>query len=86
MAQEFSLEARQIGGRQLEHDSLLWQTLFPALQMRIDGRVPVDKSAHYLTQMRLTSSKELIGAAFTPRQEGDKSGFDSLVEYLIAKQ
>ena len=85
IAQDVSLEARQVGGRLLEHGSLLWQTLFPAQQMRIDGRVPVDKSAQYLTQMRLNASKELIAVAFTP-QGVDNAGFTSLVEYLIAKQ
>ena len=83
--QEVSLVARQVGGRRIDGDSPLWKTLFPADHLRIDGRVPVDKSAQYLTQMRLNSTKELIAAAFSPDSESSNVGFDTLSTHLIAK-
>ncbi|OCH87397.1 hypothetical protein OBBRIDRAFT_759875 [Obba rivulosa] len=85
LAQEVSLVARQGGGRTLGHDSPLWRTLFPSLQLRIDGRVPVDKSAAYLTQTRLNPTKELIAAAFSPAPGTDSSGFKTLMDYLVSK-
>jgi len=77
--------ARQVGGRQLGADSLLWRTLFPSDLLRIDGRVPVDKSAQYLLQMRMTSTKELIAVALSPASTSDESGCKTLSEYLISK-
>ncbi|KAJ7504346.1 hypothetical protein B0H11DRAFT_1905589 [Mycena galericulata] len=62
--------ARQIGGRTLESGSVLWKTLFPSELLRIDGRVPVDKSAHFLLQTRMNSTKELVAI---------------LTDFLIAK-
>lgn len=78
--------ARQVGGRQLEADSLLWRTLFPSDLLRIDGRVPVDKSAQYLLQMRMNSTKELIAVALTPASTSDESGCKTLSEYLVGKR
>lgn len=83
--QEVSLIARQVGGRTLGHDSPLWRTLFPADHLRIDGRVAVDKSAQYLTQMRLNSTKELIAAALSPDLNSSHLGLDALSTHLIAK-
>ena len=85
LAQEVFLVARQSGGRALGHDSRLWQTLFPSAQLRIDGRVPVDKSAAYLTQTRLNPTKELIAVAFSPAPQTDGTGFQTLIDYLISK-
>ncbi|PCH44335.1 hypothetical protein WOLCODRAFT_133175 [Wolfiporia cocos MD-104 SS10] len=87
MAQNVSLNARQMGGRILGGDSPLWQTLFPSKELRIDGRVPVEKSAQYLTQMRLNSSKELIAVAFSPEPGGgiENIGFKTLADHLLAK-
>ncbi|KAI0924713.1 hypothetical protein AcW1_006750 [Taiwanofungus camphoratus] len=86
MAQDVSLNARQTGGRTLG-DPALWQTLFPSKELRIDGRVPVEKSALYLTQMRLASSKELIAVAFSPEPGSgiESIGFKTLIDHLIAK-
>lgn len=84
--QEVSVHAQQMGGRTLGGDSLLWRTLFPTDHLRIDGRVPVDKSAQYLTQMRLNPHKELIAVAFSPESETSASGFEMLSRYLIAKK
>jgi hypothetical protein len=82
--QETPVVAKQAAGRRLEPTSTLWKTLFPAVQLRIDGRVPVDKSSQYLLQMRLNSSKELIAVAFTPNAEDYK--FQALLNYLEAKK
>ncbi|GBE86451.1 Transcription factor bye1 [Sparassis crispa] len=86
MAQEVSVDARQMGGRTLDNP-LLWQTLFPTRELRIDGRVPVEKSAQYLTQMRLNPTKELIAAAFSPVVVPgfESQGFKNLVEHLTTK-
>ena len=84
--QEVSVHARQIGGRTLGGDSLLWQTLFPSDHLRIDGRVATDKSAQYLTQMRLNPTKELIAVAFSPVPDTDASSLDTLSKYLIGKK
>ncbi|OBZ73643.1 Transcription factor bye1 [Grifola frondosa] len=85
MSQEVALSAQQMGGRTLGADSPLWQTLFPSKELRIDGRVPVETSAQYLTQMRLNASKELIAVAFAPNAGVDPTSFQSLVDYLISK-
>lgn len=83
--QEVDVKARQAGGRKLETDSLLWKTLFPADHLRIDGRVPVDKSSQYLTQSRLNVSRELIAVAFSPESQASAASFDLLSKYLIDK-
>ncbi|CAK5283082.1 unnamed protein product [Mycena citricolor] len=83
--QETRVAARQIGGRQIDHDSLLWKTLFPTDLLRIDGRVPTDKSAQFLLQTRMNSSKELVAASFSPVSEDGDSGFQTLMDFLIAK-
>jgi hypothetical protein len=75
-----------MGGRHIEHDSLLWKTLFPSVQLRIDGRVPIDKSAQFLLQMRMNSSKELVAVTFFPPSEEQKGPFKSLIEYLLRKE
>ncbi|KAI0705185.1 transcription factor S-II, central domain-containing protein, partial [Cytidiella melzeri] len=85
LSQEVAVTARQIGGRTLGGDSVLWKTLFPADHLRIDGRVPVDKSAEYLTQMRLNPHKELIAVAFAPEAHGITDSFMTLSKYLISK-
>jgi len=84
--QETPVVARQVGGRQLGADSLLWKTLFPSDLLRIDGRVPVDKSAQYLLQMRMNSTKELIAVALSPASPSDTSGCKTLSEYLVGKK
>ena len=83
--QEVAVVARQAGGRTLGVDSPLWKTLFPMQGLRIDGRVPVEKSAQYLTQVRLNPSKELIAAAFSPAPGGNPGGFDALKTHLMSK-
>ncbi|EIN06001.1 hypothetical protein PUNSTDRAFT_145392 [Punctularia strigosozonata HHB-11173 SS5] len=80
--QETPVIARQMGGRQLGHSSPLWQTLFPSDHLRIDGRVPVDKSAAYLLQTRMNPTKEVIAVAFS--SDGGDS-LQTLIDYLIAK-
>ena len=77
--------ARQVGGRTLESLSTAWRVLFPAAHLRIDGRVAVDKSAQYLTQMRLNPNKELIAVAFSPDSESSVIPFDTLSKHLITK-
>jgi hypothetical protein len=78
--------ARQVGGRQLGADSLLWRTLFPSGLLRIDGRVPVDKSAQYLLQMRMNSAKELIAVTLSAASPSDANGYRTLSEYLVGKK
>ncbi|KAL0065796.1 Transcription factor bye1 [Marasmius tenuissimus] len=82
--QETPVTARQMGGRPMEADSLLWKTLFPSDSLRIDGRVPVANSAKFLLQMRMNPSKELIAVVFSPSTDGE-SGFKTLSDFLIAK-
>jgi hypothetical protein len=84
--QETPVVARQVGGRQLGADSLLWRTLFPSALLRIDGRVPVDKSAQYLLQMRMNSAKELIAVALSAASPSDEKGCKTLSEYLVGKR
>ena len=83
--QEVAVVARQTGGRVLPSDSPLWQMLFPTKELRIDGRVPVEKSAQYLTQVRLNPSKELMAAAFSPTPDMPSAGFDALKSHLLGK-
>ena len=82
--QETPVVARQMAGRPLEADSPLWKVLFPSDFLRIDGRVPVDKSAQFLLQIRMNPSKELVAVAFSPASAND-SGFKILTDFLIAK-
>ncbi|KAK0467034.1 uncharacterized protein EV420DRAFT_1506824 [Desarmillaria tabescens] len=82
---ETPIVARQMGGRPIEVGSPLWRTLFPADLLRIDGRVPVDKSAQFLLQVRLNPSKELIGVAFTPAPDATDNGFMVFADFLIGK-
>lgn len=84
--QEVAVIARQTGGRTLGHHSPLWRTLFPSGELRIDGRVPVEKSAQYLTQVRLNPTKELIAAAFSPADGTDPSGFHAVKNHLLSKR
>ncbi|KAI0644219.1 hypothetical protein C8Q79DRAFT_974759 [Trametes meyenii] len=83
--QEVAVVARQAGGRTLGSDSPLWQTLFPSRELRIDGRVPVEKSAQYITQVRLNPTKELVAAAFSSAQGNDPSGFHAVKNHLLSK-
>ncbi|KAI0060755.1 hypothetical protein BV25DRAFT_929645 [Artomyces pyxidatus] len=83
--QEIQVSARQIGGRSLEQDSLLWKTLFPLNHLRIDGRVAVNSSAQYLLQSRMNSAKELIAVAFSPGSEEDIQKLKNLSDFLIGK-
>ncbi|KAL5492519.1 BYE1 [Sanghuangporus weigelae] len=79
------VSCKQIGGRNLEPLSGYWQTLFPATQARIDGRVPTAQSAQYLVSVRMNSSKELIVVIFTPRSEEAISKFNELIDFLMRK-
>ncbi|KAJ7180665.1 hypothetical protein C8R46DRAFT_1070186 [Mycena filopes] len=83
--QETPVVARQMAGRSLEFGSVLWKTLFPSELLRIDGRVPVDKSAQFLLHTRMNSTKELIAVAFSPGSPGGNAGFQILMDFLIAK-
>jgi hypothetical protein len=56
------------------------------MQLRIDGRVPIEKSAQFLLQMRMNSSKELIAVAFSPSSSQLKEPFKFLIEYLLGKK
>jgi SPOC domain len=84
--QETPVFARQVGGRTIDSGSPLWKTLFPSELLRIDGRVPTDKSSQFLLQMRMTSAKELIAVAFSPASAEGDAGFRILMDFLIAKK
>lgn len=84
--QETPVVARQVGGRPLVAESLLWRTLFPSGLLRIDGRVPVNNSAQYLLQMRMNSTKELIAVALSPASVADEKGCRTLSDYLVGKK
>jgi hypothetical protein len=84
--QDVPVVARQMGGRILESESPLWKTLFPSGNLRIDGRVPVDKSSQYLLQMRMNSAKELIAVAFAPPSESESLAFKFLMDHLLGKK
>jgi hypothetical protein len=84
--QETSLIARQVAGRPLAADSLLWKTLFPSDQLRIEGRVPVENSIKYLLQMRLNATKELYAAAFVPASLTHEEDFKIFSNFLISKR
>ncbi|TFK53420.1 hypothetical protein OE88DRAFT_1655545 [Heliocybe sulcata] len=82
--QETPVVAYQMGGRSIASDSPLWRTLFPSAQLRIDGRVAVDKSSQFLLQMRMNATKELIAVAFTPAA-GTEPLFRNLFDFLRNK-
>ncbi|KZT20099.1 hypothetical protein NEOLEDRAFT_1141182 [Neolentinus lepideus HHB14362 ss-1] len=82
--QETPVVAYQMGGRAIAPDSPLWRTLFPSAQLRIDGRVPVDKSSQFLLQMRMNATKELIAVAFAPVAGTDQL-FRNLFDFLKNK-
>lgn len=84
--QDTQVFARQIGGKQIQHDSLLWKLLFPSGTLRIDGRVPVENSSKFLLQMRLNPTKQLVAAAFAPSDEASRTTFKTLSDYLVAKK
>lgn len=84
--QETTLVARQIAGRPLGADSPLWQTLFPADVLRIEGRVPVENAIKYLMQMRFNPTKELLAAAFAPSTLDARTDFDAFCNFLITKR
>jgi hypothetical protein len=85
MPQETPMVARQIAGTPIPAHSLLWKTLFPSDLLRVDGRVPVDGSAKYLTQMRMTTAKELYAVALAPSSEVDEGAFKALGDFLNKK-
>ena len=84
--QETSLVARQVAGRPLAPNSVLWKTLFPSDQLRIEGRVPVENSIKYLLQMRLNAAKELYAAAFVPATPTHEEDFKVFSNILISKR
>ncbi|KIM44727.1 hypothetical protein M413DRAFT_9028 [Hebeloma cylindrosporum] len=83
--QETSLVARQVAGKPLAPNSVLWKTLFPSDQLRIEGRVPVENSIKYLLQMRLNATKELYAAAFVPASLTHEEDFKIFSNFLISK-
>ncbi|KXN87405.1 Transcription factor bye1 [Leucoagaricus sp. SymC.cos] len=84
--QSTTVFAKQVGGRSLGYDSLAWKTLFPSQELRIDGRVDIQNSSNFLTQIRMNPTKELIAAAFYPVSEDVKHEFDALNEYFKARK
>ncbi|KAF8648455.1 hypothetical protein AX16_006272 [Volvariella volvacea WC 439] len=77
--------ARQVAGRPLSHDSILWKTLFPSESLRVDGRVPVGESNKFLLHVRMNAAKELIAVAFSPATESGEASFKAFSDFLIGK-
>jgi len=78
--------ARQIGGgRMFAGSSLVWKALFPSLDARIDGRVPVENSSKYLIDMRFNPGKELVAVCFVPTSEEHEEKFNELISFLTGK-
>lgn len=85
--QDTPVVARQVGGTVLPFDSAAWQTLFPTPELKVEGRVPVDKSAEFLLQIRMNTAKELIAAALSPADEsGAVETFKALSDFLVNKK
>ncbi|GJJ11332.1 hypothetical protein Clacol_005564 [Clathrus columnatus] len=76
-----TVQARQVGGRPIDSTSPQWNILFPSPQLRIEGRVPVNDSAKYMTQNRLNISRELVVVVFNPLDE--RKEYDELLSILI---
>ncbi|KAL1747823.1 hypothetical protein HDZ31DRAFT_80123 [Schizophyllum fasciatum] len=83
--QDTPVVARQMGGRSMDEASPLWRTLFPADSLRIDGRVPVDKSGEYLLQSRMNPTRELVGVTFAPASAEHETSFKALSDFLVGK-
>ncbi|KAL1733912.1 hypothetical protein EV714DRAFT_203389 [Schizophyllum commune] len=83
--QDTPVIARQMGGKSMDETSPLWRTLFPADVLRIDGRVPVDKSSDYLLQSRMNPSRELVGVTFAPATAEHEASFKALSDFLVGK-
>ncbi len=81
-----SVMAAQIGGKSIQSGSHLWKTLFPSVETRIDGRVPVDRSSQYLLTNRLNVAKELIAVCFLPSSESEAAKLGDLIKYLVDKK
>ena len=80
-----SVVARQLSGQTIESGSPLWKVLFPSVEAKIDGRVPVDKSSQYLLTTQLNVSKELICVCLEPPPSSDGSQFKELLTFLVTK-
>jgi hypothetical protein len=80
------LVARQIGGKTLSTDSVLWRTLFPSGTMRVEGRVPTKEAAKFLIQMRMNSTKELYAVAFSPAPQSDETELKTMNDFLLTKE
>ncbi|KAF5362569.1 hypothetical protein D9756_002357 [Leucocoprinus leucothites] len=83
--QSTTVIAKQIGGRSLGHQSLLWKTLIPVEDLRIEGRVATKDSEEFLTQVRLNPTRELIAVAFSPVSEEMKPDFEGLIEFFKSR-
>lgn len=83
VAEEARVTARQVGGRNLEANSMLWKTLFTADTLRIEGRVQTEVAAQFLLQMRLNPQKELMACAFLPEPADAK--LQTFIDFLLKK-
>lgn len=82
-----AVQARQVGGRDIENGSTQWHILFPTLpphQLKVDGRVPVKESAKYMTQNRMNVTRELIIVALTPSD--NRTEYDEVITFLINRE
>ncbi|KAI6126398.1 hypothetical protein EV401DRAFT_999960 [Pisolithus croceorrhizus] len=83
VAEEARVTARQVGGRNLEANFMLWKTLFTADTLRIEGRVQTEVAAQFLLQMRLNPQKELMACAFLPEPADAK--LQTFIDFLLKK-
>ncbi|KAH7105803.1 hypothetical protein BKA62DRAFT_688013 [Auriculariales sp. MPI-PUGE-AT-0066] len=83
----FTVLARQVGGRPLQHLNT-WSQLFTRSDKRvlIEGRVPVKAGADYLTLSRMNAARELVAVTFESIPDGKEDGFVKMFDMLVKKE
>lgn len=84
------VEARQVGGADINPQDPIWRALIPTDSLNLIGRVPVPDSAKYLMNCRLSASKELVIVAFLPARgepEGDAvKPYESIAAFHVDRK
>jgi len=83
------MSARLVSGSNRQQTSVSWPTLLPQNPIAITGRVPTDKALRYLSDSRLSPTKELIVVAFSRDlnvSEEEKKTWEEMVEYHINRE
>lgn len=66
-----------------------WSTFLPLNPVVITGRVPAQSALRYLSDSRLSPTKELVVVAFTPDSkttEDERKTWEQMVEYHISRE